>query len=565
MAAIPGAVPEDLIDITTADALEEKKKLLKHLGRFDMLFFLVCTLVGLDTIGAAASNGAQAFTWLLFLAVFFFLPYALTVAELGAGFPEQGGPYVWCKLTFGRAVAAVIALLYWMSNPIWVGGSLGILALAAFEKFFTHGQPLPGLTILGTATLGEVLFVFGFIWFTVASVILSAKVGKWVPTIGAWVRLIVLLFFTLSVVLYAVRHGVHGVTGGDFRPSYAVFIALVPILLFNYVGFELPSSAGEEMKDPQRDVPFTVFRAGVGTVLLYGVPILAILLVLPTKQVTSLGGFLDAIKAVFTVYGGSVAANGTATLTGFGALLGGLTAIAFIFALVSSGATWIMGADRAESIAAVDGAGPRWLGWISPRFGTPVRVNITTGVLSTLVMVLAFSLAGGNADKYFAAVLGLTISTTMISYLGIFPALAKLRYSHPDVARPYRVPGGRVGVVVVSAVTTFWVLLASVSLVWPGFGVGWFGTAGNPNDSLPAGFTRSQFEVSQVGPLVVLMVVGVLFYMAGGTTRRHEVAIPFAEELAEDAAAMATEGTTERHEKDAPVADSEAEGPGDHR
>src|SRR6266487_355199 len=73
-----GAVPDDLIDITTADALEEKKKLLKHLGRFDMLFFLVCTLVGLDTIGAAASNGAQAFTWLLFLAVLFFLPYALT-------------------------------------------------------------------------------------------------------------------------------------------------------------------------------------------------------------------------------------------------------------------------------------------------------------------------------------------------------------------------------------------------------------------------------------------------------------------------------------------------------
>ncbi len=543
-----GAVPDDLIDITTADALEEKKKLLKHLGRFDMLFFLVCTLVGLDTIGAAASNGAQAFTWLLFLAVLFFLPYALTVAELGAGFPEQGGPYVWCRMTFGRPVAAVVALLYWMSNPIWVGGSLGILALTAFEEFFTDGQPLWGPTILGTATLGEVLFVFGFIWFTVASVVLSARVGKWVPTIGAWVRLIVLSFFTLSVVLYAVRHGVHGVAGSGFRPSYVSFIALVPILLFNYVGFELPSSAGEEMKDPQKDVPFTVFRAAVGTVLLYGLPILAILLVLPTRQVTSLGGFLDAIKAVFTVYGGTVAATGAATLTGAGALLGGLTAIAFVFALISSGATWVMGADRAEAIAALDGAGPRWLGSISPRFGTPVRVNVLTGVLSTLVMVLAFALAGGDADKYFAAVLGLTISTTMISYLGIFPALAKLRYSNPDVARPYRVPGGRTGAVVVSALITFWVLLASVSLVWPGFGVGWFGTAGSPDDSLPAGFTRGQFEVSQIGPLVALVVAGALFYLAGTKTRRHQVAIPFAVELAGGAAA--TQEGAGRHEGD---------------
>ncbi len=559
---------ERRVDVTTADALEEKKKLLKllkHLGRFDMLFFLVCTLVGLDTIGAAASNGAQAFTWLLFLAVFFFLPYALAVAELGAGFPEQGGPYVWCKLTFGRLVAAVIALLYWMSNPIWVGGSLGILALAAFEKFFTDGQPLAGPTVLGTATLGEVLFVFGFIWFTVASVVLSAKVGKWVPTIGAWVRLTVLSFFTLSVVLYAVRHGVHGVTGGGFRPSYVSFIALVPILLFNYVGFELPSSAGEEMKDPQKDVPFTVFRAGVGTVLLYGLPILAILLVLPTRQVTSLGGFLDAIKAVFTVYGGTVAANGAATLTGFGALLGGVTAVAFIFALVSSGATWVMGADRAEAIAALDGAGPRWIGSISPRFGTPVRVNVLTGILSTVVMVLAFSLAGGNADKYFAAVLGLTISTTMLSYIGIFPALARLRYSNPDVARPYRVPGGKPGAVVVSALTTFWVVLASVSLVWPGFGVGWFGTAGSPDDSLPAGFTRVQFEVSQVGPLVALVVVGVLFYLAGTKTRRRKVAVSFSQELAHGAptstASTVAGEETARHEGDG---QAQASGAGDH-
>src|SRR4051794_41432811 len=58
------------------------------------------------------------------------------------------------------------------------------------------------------------------------------------------------------------------------------------------------------MKDPQKDVPFTVLRATVGTLLLYGGPILAILLVLPTSQITSLGGFLDAMKTVFTVYGG---------------------------------------------------------------------------------------------------------------------------------------------------------------------------------------------------------------------------------------------------------------------
>ena len=50
-------------------------------------------------------------------------------------------------------------------------------------------------------------------------------------------------------------------------------------------------------------------------------------------------GSWTLVKSVFTVYGGSVAADGTATLTGFGNFLGHVMALAFILALVSSGTT----------------------------------------------------------------------------------------------------------------------------------------------------------------------------------------------------------------------------------
>ena len=69
---------------TTSAAVEEKAKLQKHFGRFDMFFFLVCTLVGLDTIGSVASHGAQGFTWLIFLVPVFFIPYALFKGINGA-------------------------------------------------------------------------------------------------------------------------------------------------------------------------------------------------------------------------------------------------------------------------------------------------------------------------------------------------------------------------------------------------------------------------------------------------------------------------------------------------
>src|ERR1700760_3300696 len=206
-------------ELETAAAVEEKAKLQKHFGRFDMLFFLICTLVGLDTLGSVANKGAQGFTWLIFLAVVFFVPYALMTAELGSAFTEEGGAYIWVKLAFGRMTAAVQSVLYWLSNPIWLGGSLTITAATTFGEFFT---PLNGAW--------KYIFALAFIWFAVWSAILSFGVGKWIPTIGAFVRIIVLGFFTLTVIIYAISHGVHGVGAGDFKPTWTIFIAAVPVL-----------------------------------------------------------------------------------------------------------------------------------------------------------------------------------------------------------------------------------------------------------------------------------------------------------------------------------------------
>jgi amino acid transporter len=186
-----------------------------------------------------------------------------------------------------------------------------------------------------------------------------------------------------------------------------------------------------------------------------------------------------------------------------------------------------MGADRAEAVASFDGGGPRVLGRFSARFGTPVAMNLLSGVVSTVLMIAAFQITGGDSSRYFSAVLGLTISTTTISYLFIFPALIKLRYSRPDVERPYRVPGGTAGAWICSVLPTFWALLATVALIWPGFGVNWFGAGGNPNDALSDlsfSHQRLQYELSQLVPLAVIIVLGLAFYLLGGKTRREPAA-----------------------------------------
>ena len=514
-------VSPDLIDHTTTAALAEKKKLRKSFRRFDIFFFLLCTLISLDTVGAVSANGAQAFTWIMFMGIFLFLPYGLIMAELGTAFPEEGGPYVWTRLAFGRFAAAVNAVIYWISNPVWVGGTLTVVSMAAINAFFL-GKPMHGPA--------QYLFGLAFIWVAITAAVLSFKIGKWIPNIGGILRVVILGFFMISVIIYAAEHGVHGFGGHAFLPSYAVFIALAPLLFFNYTGFEVPSAAGEEMTNPQRDVPFGIARTFLLTILFFAGPILGVLLVLPPGQTTALGGFLDAAKAVFTVYGGHVAANGTVTLTGAGLVLGKIAAVGAVLVLLTAGTSWLIGADRAQAVAGFDGAGPRILGYFSRRFGTPVVVNILSGVIASALMVMVLSITSGNTAKYFTVVLGLVLSLTVISYILIFPALIKLRYSHPHVRRPFRIPGGMAAAWLVGGLATFWAVFGTVVVLWPGIGVNWFGQNGSPDASLPAGFTRLQFELSQFVPLAVILLIGVAFYILGRKTRAQMVEIPFADE-----------------------------------
>ena len=490
---------------TPAAALAERQKLRKHFGRFDILFFLLCTIVGVDTIGTVASKGAEAFTWLIVLAAVFFVPSALLTAELGAAFPDEGGPYIWTSRAFGRLAGAVNNFLYWITNPVWLGGTLSVSAVTAYTTFFNDGKDL--------GTVAFYVFTLIFVWVGVLAAILSFDIGKWIPTVGAWSRFLLLGLFTVTVAIYGVKHGLHGFGAGDFSPTYAGFVGLFPVLMFNYVGFELPNTAGEEMTDAQKDVPFAIFRSAALSVLLYALPIFGILLVLPVKAISGLGGFIDAIRQVFTVYGGHVAADGTATLSGAGSALGDLAAIMFILTVLSSGVTWVMGSDRALAVSGYDGAAPRFLGVISSRFGTPVRVNILSGLVSTLVLVLAHELTHGSAAKLFGAVLGLAVSTTLVSYLGIFPALPVLRRKAPDVHRPYKAPFP----LAISIVLTALILFATIQLVAPGAGDHWFGSA-----YAPTGWThgeRVKYFLTEAVPLAAFILLGVLFWALGKPTR----------------------------------------------
>ncbi len=501
----------------TSDALEETKHLQKNFGRREILFFTICTLVGVDTIGLLASLGAEAFTWMVVLAITFFIPSALLFAELGTAVPQEGGPYIWARLAFGRLAATINNVLYWVTNPVWFGGTLAIVAVTTVSVFFLNGQDM--------STFWFYVFTMAFVWIGTFAAILSFKVGKYIPIAGAYARFILLGFFTLTTFVYAAKYGVHGVGFSDFGVSSAGFFALAGIIMFGFVGFELPNTAGDEMKNPKKDVPFSIFRSAVVAICMYAIPVICVIVILPSDNVSGLGGFIDAMRSVFTVYGGEIASDGAITLTGAGAVIGAICAILFILCLLSSGVAWIMGSDRAMAVSGYDGAAPRYFGKISAKYGTPVRVNVISGILGSAVVIGVHEVSGGDAAKYFGAVLSIAVSTTLISYIAIFPALWKLRRTHPDHPRPYRAPWAPF----ISVLLTAWVVFATVELFLPGLGVDWFADEFRP-DGWGADERWTYFFIEAV-PLAIFIVIGVIFWATGARVRRHSASHTTAQKI----------------------------------
>ena len=224
-------------EVTTTAALAEKKKLRKGFRRFDMICYTVVAVIGLNALGAFAANGAQAFTWLVLSAVTFFLPYGLLVAELGSTFPQEGGIYEWCKLAGGRLYAAFAATLYWITVPLLIGGSTAVIMIAALKIFWFGSITYLFGGHLVTDVLVELALALLFIWGITFGAIISLRHGKWISTVGFFVKLALLGIFLVLAGIFVVSGSGNG---------YACWLSLTwsPPIGGSSLSSILPSSGG---------------------------------------------------------------------------------------------------------------------------------------------------------------------------------------------------------------------------------------------------------------------------------------------------------------------------------
>jgi len=426
----------------------------RDVGFFGLLWISAGTTLGSGWLFGAfvavtIAGPAALIGWVL--GSVFMAPLALVYAELGAMFPESGGPGRFANHAFGSLAGATFG---WFSY-VQAATIAPIEVLAAIEYLSTNSWA-NGLYNASRGTLSASGYV-----------VAVALMGAFVTLNLLGIRILsrtnsALTVFKLAVpslaalALIATGFHVHNFTaaGGFFvhggaGPTQAILSAITAGgIAFALMGFEGALEVGGESSNPQRDLPRAVFGAFLVCTVIYIAVQIAFIGALPPSLLSHYASWTD------------LANNPQLSRAPFFVLasLVGLVWLAWVMrvdAVVSpsgTGLLYLTGASRLAFGLSRDGYVPKLFLVEDERTDVPLWGVVMSGALGLL-----FLLPFPSWNKLVSVVTGAVV----LMYAGAPLALGSLRRSRPEMERPYRLPAAR--------------LLAPASFVFATFIAYWSG------------------------------------------------------------------------------------------
>ena len=428
----------------------------KTFRMFDMVLFSVAAMLLLSQLTVTAAVGPTAIFWTVAIIVVFFVPYGLATSELGSAYPDAGGIYAWVVRAFGNRWGTRVSWWYWLNVGLWVP-SVYLMFSGAISSMFFDGHLNFWVQVAVTITL---------IWVNYWVNVRSLKTGTWVSNLGAGITIAVIVAQAVAGGIYTAHPGsATAWSVSSVIPTHTLpaFIAALPIVIYNFLGFELMSSASTQMENPRRDVPRTIAIAGALIGAFYLVATVGMQLILPADEISSTTGLVDALRRGF---GDSGVASTVVTILGIGAL----------FCFFASLVPWTIGANIAAAESAQPGALPKVFARTHPDRGTPTGAAMLcsiVGTVFTLAYAVLFSVTGGSIDEVFWNLFAFSSVIFLLPYIVMMLAFGKLRRIDPDRVRPYRVPGGRTMTWLVTWVPAALLAAAAVFFIWNPYDSSW--------------------------------------------------------------------------------------------
>jgi APA family basic amino acid/polyamine antiporter len=423
------------VEESIRDTDEPEHRLKKNLSTLDLTVFGVGVVIGAGifvvtgVVAQQQAGPAVAISFLIAGAVCALA--ALCYAEFASTVPVAGSAYTFSYATFGELVAWIIG---W---DLVLEFSIGAAAVSSSWSGYLAqllddvGWTAPGwLSGEGAVNVPAMVLALAMTGVLVLGIKVSSRFNAVVVAIKVAVVLVIVAVgvFYLEADNYTPfvppsRPSESG--SGLDAPLIQTLFGIVPstfgwggviagaaIVFFAFIGFDIVATAAEETRNPERDVP----RGILGSLAICTVLYIAVsLVVVGMQDYTELNP--DApLAGAFSAAGLPV----FATIISAGALIG-LTSVVMILMLGQSRVLFAMSRDRLL---------PPWFAAVHPRYGTPYRITIATGLLVT-------ALAGFVPLEELAELVNIG---TLAAFLLVSIGVIVLRRTRPDLPRAFRVP-----------------------------------------------------------------------------------------------------------------------------
>ncbi|MFI4937100.1 MAG: APC family permease [Candidatus Berkiellales bacterium] len=398
------------------------------LGIFTLSMISVSAIIALRNLPTLAKNGFSIVFILTLAALLFFIPVALSCAELASGWPKNGGVYAWVKEAFGDKSGALAVWLEWIESVVWLPTVLSFIAssiayivdpnLVSHRYFMFFAM----VTILWSGT---------FLNF------LGTKTSGWFSTLGIIAGSIIPGFAIIGLGGYWLASGQPiqiQMNSASFFPDFSSLssLAYFTAIALGFAGIEVAAFYVQDTKDPKRTFPIATFISALIIIVIYLLGALAIAIVIPKEDMHLSAGMMQAMSEFFSFLHIPWAIPVFALFSVFGGL-----------ALLN---TWIIGPSKGLLVSALNDNLPKFTQRTNRR-GSPVAILLLQGFIGTIL--ISMNLFIPTINHFYWIFQTQAAQLILLMYLMIFFSVIKLRYSQPNTPRLYQIPGGKMGVWIV--------------------------------------------------------------------------------------------------------------------
>jgi len=410
--------------------------------------------------GTAAANHAGPALALSFIIAGIGCTFAaLCYAEFAAMIPVSGSAYSYSYATLGEGIAwfigwnLVLEYLFAVATVStgWSGYALSLLSdLNIHVPYALSHAPLDKAGMGGDAlrimTTGALINVPAMLIVAAIATIcyIGIKHSSAFNSVIVAIKVTVVVLFILLGVSYINTANWHPfipkAVGGDWSGQYGLWgvVRAAGVIFFAYIGFDAVSTAAQETKNPQRDMPIGILASLIICTVLY----VAVALVL-TGMVSYKELNVAAPVAFAMDHYPALRWFGIAVKIG---ALAGFTSVMLVMTLAQARIFYAM---------ARDGLLPPWFARVHPRFKTPATGTVVTGVLAAII--------GGLLP---VGILGEIVSIgTLAAFVTVCIGVLVLRRTRPDLKRPFKAPWPWV-TCILGAVVCFTMMLSLGSENW---------------------------------------------------------------------------------------------------